>query len=221
MSSVTIAESFDRPLPPIPCIQHSGNAHISGPSTSNAEAPSFAFSVPFNTWDQYADQVLRRSSLSGHALASYETTRQLRLEADVADAAAVHLINPIDMAISSYRPGSVISLNQHTVGTARTDKCWLFNGSEEVPFAVLDYKRPGIIREKEFAKAFVLPQHTGTYSRRVTQMRRRCFVGNSETLLKQAVNYSDQYQTKYVALFDWQCLLLLVLEQREGFNGGL
>ncbi|KAJ3530663.1 hypothetical protein NM208_g9224 [Fusarium decemcellulare] len=194
MPSVTIAESFDRPLPPIPWAQYSANTHISGLSTSDADAPSFAFSVPFKTWNQYADQVLHRSSLSGHTLSSYETTRQLRLEADVADAAAVHLISPIDMAISSYRPGSVISLNQHTVGAARTDKCWLYKyGSEEVPFAALDYKRPGTIREKEFAKAFVLPQHMEANSRRVDQMGCGYFMDNSETLLKQAVNYSDQY----------------------------
>ncbi|KAM6535576.1 hypothetical protein FALCPG4_005130 [Fusarium falciforme] len=47
------------------------------------------------------------------------------------------------------------------------------------------------------------------------------FSHNSNILLKQAVNYCSQYETKYIAFFDWDSLLLIYLEDAEGNNGGI
>lgn len=46
------------------------------------------------------------------------------------------------------------------------------------------------------------------------------FDRNSRILLKQAVNYANVYRTKYIAFFDWNVLVLLVLANQEGNDGG-
>ncbi|EQL04188.1 fic/DOC family protein [Ophiocordyceps sinensis CO18] len=56
---------------------------------------------------------------------------------------------------ASY-PGEILSLNQHAVSTARADKCWLrrIPGEKDMPFAVLDYEKAGIIRARDLKKGF-------------------------------------------------------------------
>ena len=150
MPSINIAESFNTRIPDAVAIHTSPDAHISGPSTQNAEAPGFALQIRFqDAWDVFATRIPRRVNLSGQRLASWEDTRQLLVEADVGDAAAVHLINPIDLALSARHPREIICLNQHAITpTVRADKCWLRSTPDGyAAFAVLDYKRAGVIRD--------------------------------------------------------------------------
>lgn len=221
MPSINIGESFNTALPDEVVVDPSPEAHISGPSTGLAEAPGFAFQVRFRAWNIHADDCLRRVNLSRHKLASWEDTRELRVEADVADAAAAHLINPVDLALSARHPGEITCLNQHPITpTVRADKCWLWGPPEnDVAFAVLDYKRAGVIRASEIEMAFVPPEQYAWYEEAVLRDGSR-FAGNAWILLKQAVNYADQYETRYIAFFDWNTLLLLVLADQEGPTGG-
>lgn len=223
MPSTNIGESFNTSLPDEVAIYWSPDAHVSGPSTQMAEPPGFALQVRFqDAWNVYANDILRRVNLSRHKLASWEDTRQLLVEADVSDAAAAHLINPIDLALSARYPGQITCLNQHAITpTVRADKCWLWGNEESyVAFAVLDYKRTGVIRDSEIESAFVRLDDFQWHEQMVAQDGSR-FGGNALILLKQAVNYADQYQTQYVAFFDWNTLLLLVLDDQEGPNGGI
>ncbi|KAF5002050.1 hypothetical protein FDECE_10747 [Fusarium decemcellulare] len=220
MPSISIAESFDRPLPIGTVGEESPKAHVSGPSTLDADPPGFAFPVPFSTWNHFADQLLHRTQeLADHRLASWEQTRLLRVEANVSDAAAVQLINPVDLAFSTLYAAPIKCANQLCRGTARTDKCWM-RDQEQIPFAVMDYKRPGVIRREEFEDAFVLPEDYATEARHV-QAQGGLFEDNASIIMKQAVNYAEQYGTNYVAFFDWKTLLLIVLEQREVYSGGM
>lgn len=223
MPTLNIAESFDHGPPggTRASSEQFPDAHISGQSTLLAEAPGFALEVSYrNIWNRHANDVLRNVNLTRHRLASWEPTRQLLVEADVSDAAALQLINPVDLALSAHHPGEIVSLNQHIVGTARSDKCWYRctpRGNKF--FAVLDYKRPAVIRNWEFEEAMT---NMDRYDQMVYKVQQsgRLFEGNSEILLKQAVNYADQYQTKYIAFFDWDMLLLLVMADQEGISGG-
>lgn len=137
------------------------------------------------------------------------------------DASAVHLINPVDLALSTWHPNEIVSLNQHTSGTARVDKCWLrrIPGGTR-PFAALDYKKAGVIREDEYQEALRDPANYQQLANHAWGTD-SSFTGNSAILLKQGVNYANQYETKYIAFFDWNSLLLLVLTDQEGTSGGM
>lgn len=219
----TIAESFDISLPdqaarsedPYP------EAHVSGPSTQSAEPPTFSYKISFRDgWGAYAARLLRHVNLSRPRLASWEGSRALLNEADVSDAASPQLLNPVDLALCARHPGVIRSFNQYPVGTARADRCW-FQENQGVPtlFAVLDYKRPGVIRREEFEAAVVQDVQSDPRLA-LLEPEDSLFTGNSRILLQQAVNYANQYQTQFVAFFDWETLLLLVLPCQEGALGG-
>lgn len=139
MPSITIADSFDRPFPAHVNVDDiDRRTHVSGTSTEMATPPAMGYPIAFDTWNAYSAGLLNIHhvdvDLRGHRLASWEDTRNLRVEADVGDATAVHLINPIDLAICARYPGRVTSLNEHavpepsayrTAPVARADKCWL------------------------------------------------------------------------------------------------
>ncbi|KAH7019785.1 hypothetical protein EDB80DRAFT_820402 [Ilyonectria destructans] len=238
MSYISIADSFDTLFPSEVSVSVIPKAHISGPSTQRSSAPGFAYPVTFDTWNAYSNRLLDNHNinhtLGRHNLASWEETRELRVEADVGDAAAVHLMNPVDLAISATYPGYIASLNEHAVYTerftnnpvpaARADKCWLWYDDREVPtyFAVLDYKKAGTIQAREFAKALIPPGQPYEVSLRAKfdTENESLFLDNSHILLKQAVNYANRYATKYVAFFDWNVLALLVLEDQQLGDGG-
>ncbi|RSL78765.1 hypothetical protein CEP51_007929 [Fusarium floridanum] len=84
---------------------------------------------------------------------------------------------------------------------------------------MLDYKRPGVIRFNEFTRACCAPDE---FDRRLARLggKPTSFEGNAEILLKQAVNYACLYQTKYIAFFDWETLVLIYLGNIEKRIGG-
>lgn len=223
MPATTILASFDEPVPTrTNSIVEDPRAHISGPSTSAAEPPKFGLRLQnFFAQVSIAPLDLNQSRLRDSYLATWEETRNLQLEADVSDAAAVQLINPVDLALSAHHPRQVYQLNQETVAAlVRADKNWhrLLDGGT-LRFAVLDYKRPGVIRPKEFTQALFRPEQLARQLSRAGKIT-TLFSLNSQILLKQAVNYSYQYQTKYIAFFDWEYLLLIYLNDAEESNGG-
>ncbi|KAL2689403.1 hypothetical protein Neosp_003456 [[Neocosmospora] mangrovei] len=225
MPAITILASFDKAVPiRTDPIAKEPQAHISGPSTQSAEAPKFGIRLQ-NFFAQISISPLSHSRLRDSYLATWEETRSLRLEADVSDASAVQLINPVDLALSAHHPKQILQLNQEAStivgGRARADKTWhqRLGGSSTRRFAVLDYKRPGVIQHNEFARALCDQKHLAQNLSRADKIY-TLFAGNSNILLKQAVNYSNQYETKYIAFFDWDSLLLIYLEDAEEDNGG-
>ncbi|KAF7557073.1 hypothetical protein G7Z17_g892 [Cylindrodendrum hubeiense] len=235
MASINIIEAFGQPLPHDIKNAPAHMTHISGHSTELATPPAFAYEASQTGWEAYANGLLGNpivnSTLRTQRLASWENIRYLDVEGDVGDAAAVHLINPVDLALSAGHDSDIRSLNQHTVKAdhvglhnARADKCWAWYDRHEIPtyFAVLDYKKIGTIQENEFTMALAPARQS--FQANVDQafgLRAETFFEkNSYILLKQAVNYADQYNTRYIAYFDWRCLVLLHLTQANESDGG-
>ncbi|KAL2887657.1 hypothetical protein HOO65_050778 [Ceratocystis lukuohia] len=205
----TIIDSFYNAIPEVqaPTPQNSSHrTHVSGSSTARAESPFFAFHPNLDSWTMYADKILqnRRVSrfLSHNYLATWERCRDIVNEADVADAAAVQLMNPVELAFCAIHTTPIRSANNYSASNrSRADKVWLRYGAVKgwEPFAVLDYKKIGTIKEDEVFKACISP---------------------SEYHHAQGVNYSYSYQTQYVAFFDWDVLLLLYFGDRTEWSGG-
>lgn len=232
MPSITIADSFNLELPGEIYNATAVGTHVSGHSTEMSEPPLLGYDAPLEAWMPFARGLLHDhdidSKLRDDRLASWEDTRELLVEADVTDVSAVHLMNPVDLAISAGHVGRISDLNQHSVQTeslhsARAEKCWVwYRDGHPNYFAVLDYKKVGTVIDQEFFAAMPPPgqRHEVSVAQLYDARRVSYFGGNSETLLKQAVNYAEQYGTRYVAFFDWNCLVLLFLEEQEELVGG-
>jgi hypothetical protein len=87
-------------------------------------------------------------------------------------------------------------------------------------FAVVEFKKRGVIVPQEFRTAQRLnhvPSQNETnalvhsaqqYIQSPPPGDASFFMGNSRTLVKQAASYAIRHRTRYVALFDWDTLVL-------------
>ncbi|KAL2885054.1 hypothetical protein HOO65_080004 [Ceratocystis lukuohia] len=222
----TIIDSFYQAIPEVqvsPPLGTSRRTHVSGSSTAYAEAPYLAFHTDLVLWEMYADRILQRlhasDSFSCNYLATWEPCRRLVNEADVADAAAVQLMNPVEMAFCAIHGSRIKSLNNSAApNRSRADKVWMRYDAVRgwTHFAILDYKKIGTINEDEVFRACVSPSdYHSTVDSQVSLFR-----GDILTIIKQGVNYSESYETRYIAFFDWDVLLLLYFGDRIGTTGG-
>ncbi|KAH7159543.1 hypothetical protein B0J13DRAFT_616356 [Dactylonectria estremocensis] len=208
--------------------------HTSGYKTKEAEPP--AFSIPYGRhhYIRRADDLLRErivyTSIRSHYLATWERTRYLQVEADVSDAAATQLLNPVNLTIcAAHRNTEIRCLHQRTLHDVRADVVWCYPSDDDDDndeslryFAALEYKRPGAIDEDEFESAELLENETyrqakdrGYRTMAGDDTDPSLFRGKSCKFLKQATTYANVYETKYVALFDWNFLVLLYMERQD------
>jgi hypothetical protein len=87
-------------------------------------------------------------------------------------------------------------------------------------FAVVEFKKRGVIVSQEFRTAQRLTHvpsqneinaivHSAQqYIQSTPPGDASFFAGNSRTLIKQAASYAIRHRTRYVALFDWDTLVL-------------
>jgi hypothetical protein len=181
-------------------------------------------------WLDLADEILTTTTsqrIDRAYLATWEAdNRVLRTEGDVVDASSCQLFNPVNLALTSfYRHENVVMLNEHNAtvdgadNRSRVDRAWTLEGDWEHPFAVLEAKRSGTILPQQYERAIQEGFHHRASGEPI-QSRETTFLENSYELMAQAARYSVKYYTPYVALFDWDHLVLAVMEQASGTNGG-
>ncbi|OAA58493.1 hypothetical protein SPI_06566 [Niveomyces insectorum RCEF 264] len=231
-------DSFNRSIPVADFFQvndPSPAAVVSGSSTRAAEPPGIALPVPFRAWNSLADDILNnhsvRNRLAGSYLPSWEEGRYFGVEGDVVDASCLQLTNPVDLVLSARHRHKTLILNQHSVNNqdARADRIWYKRSDPAIPnefilsgtgtIAILDYKRAGVIRPYEFAQASVSQSYFNQMTDTATYAS-FSFESNSSIIMRQAVHYANSYNTRFVAFFDWTCLLLIVLDDLEENLGG-
>lgn len=218
--SFTIPESFRAHLPDT----YRENLPDTDPrltgSSANADAPAVAFLVKVDVWTHLGRQLLQGlgTSLDHTYLAAWESTRILRNEGDVQCAASPQLMNPVDLVLGASHSTPIRAFNEYIVKTARPDRVWVAETSTgRKNIAVLDYKRVGTILPheiKELLNAGAIAQRTGNFGFPLND------TGKTTSLLKIATNYATVCKTRYIAIFDWDYLLLLVMEKVEDNNGG-
>ncbi|RMJ09803.1 hypothetical protein CDV36_010570 [Fusarium kuroshium] len=126
MPATTIFAAFDEHMPVrTDPIAEDPKAHISGPSTLKSEAPKLGLRLQ-NFFAPLATNLIR-GHLKNSYLATWEETRRLIVEADVSDAAAPQLINPVDLALAAHHPKEIYHFNQEYIknyasASARVDK---------------------------------------------------------------------------------------------------
>ncbi|POS78955.1 hypothetical protein DHEL01_v202642 [Diaporthe helianthi] len=226
----TIYESFTQALHGFrECgIQVEVRGKSSGKYTHDSEPPNCAIGIPLKHWTEMAEKCLEKHKhdLAAKYLPEIRDTIEFKSEADVVKASALYLIQPVEDAYRLAHPGD-ICLDELTKGSSsRVDSAYFSGppdnkqapGSSSNIFTVLEYKKFkslsrkhfkfGIVSEyKHYRNAQEIPRFADTDS-------------NTEIILKQATHYSWAFGTPFVALCDYNTLVLLFINIEQDKKGG-
>lgn len=219
---VTLAQSLEptRPLPNFPTEGGSPNVTASGNSTTQTDAPKFALATPQGHWQGTAPAALQTIAASVGNNPNPLTTEYLYepesaiyhgSEGDVVRSSALYLLHPVNQALSLLTHDSVYCLSEATAHNVRSDITY-YRGAR--PFAVVEFKRRGVIRLAEFRAAVKAITPATSEASLVASAsahnstHHTFFDGNSTILIKQAASYAINHRTRYVALFNWDFMVL-------------
>lgn len=205
------------------------NVHVSVPSetTKAFQPPNFLLKTPESKWLSIADAALdkHRSKLDQKStrLAPWESNMRMESEGDVVYGSAIFLNNPVHIALHTAQNHSRACdvRSEVTLGTtSRADLGYFRNGQA---YAILEYKKLGAVSKRcsrgEFDRGVPKdPKMFAAWMERSEHRFLRNVRGAEDTraLLQQAVHYYSKFGARFVALFDWNALVLLVLPPCQG-----
>ena len=212
-------------------------AHISGKTTERTAPPKYHESRPLNDYTAAGQAAVAavQADLQQHYMPSGEDLFAHRAEADVVRSAALYLLHPVNMALNFRSPLDYKCFSEFKANTVRSDVVFIRradNGVGVSCFAVLEFKNRGVLdlHRHPWDQTLTSGRNTGAL---LTQQvlasnafggninlvvgnapendaeEMTYFDGNPLILVKQAALYAIKYKTKYVALFDWNTLILI------------
>lgn len=206
-----------------------GNVHVSAPSnaTKAYQPPNFLLKTSESKWLSIADAALSqhksRLNQKNTRLAPWESNMRMESEGDVVYGSAIYLNNPVHLALHAAQnhSRSCDVRSEVTLGTtSRADMGYFRNGRA---YAILEYKKPGAVSKRcardDFERGVPKdPKMFAAWMSNAEQRFKRDVRGAEDTrfLLQQAVHYQDKFGARFVALFDWNSLVLLVLPPCRG-----
>ncbi|KAK3983855.1 hypothetical protein QBC44DRAFT_353984 [Cladorrhinum sp. PSN332] len=227
---VTLANSFPvappRPLPNYPTNGGLARASASGASTINTEPPKFAVASAALYWQNSGDSTLthitatqgNNNALTTEFLSEVEPAIYHASEGDVVRSSAIYLLHPVNQALSLWTGNGVFCQSEATANGIRGDITY-YRGTRA--FAVVEFKKRGVIKPAEFTAAIKTITAATTEATLVSQANNRAnpentfFDGDSTILIKQASSYAINHRTRYVALFNWDALVLCHFSQLD------
>ncbi|CAP71805.1 uncharacterized protein PODANS_6_7520 [Podospora anserina S mat+] len=233
---VRISQSFanvaTNALPTYPNPHGNANATISGDSTRDTDPPYFAIASQ-NNWNNLGTNFLGNhpaSTTPNHQL-NVETV-SLREDAvhhgsegDVVRSAAMYLLHPINQALSTHPNIAITCQSEASTNRIRSDITYYRHPNTANPnfkaFAVVEFKKRGVITATEFAatiRSQTVPtqqvvDNTVAAAMALPHGKQTYFDGDSFVLIKQAASYAVAHRTPYVALFNWDFLVLVHFTQ--------
>lgn len=140
-------------------------------------------------------------------------------EGDVVRSAAQYLLHPVNQALSSV-PGVLVRCqSEATTTNIRSDITYYRGPNAQNPiykaFAVVEFKKRGVIKQAEFHNTIrhqappTQQQVAATVAAALALNNETYFDGDALILIKQAASYAVAHRTPYVALFDWDFLVLV------------
>lgn len=222
--AISIYDSFRHAVFQPPTAAEEPSAHTSGSTTKESSPPQFLLNVEASVWMNMSGWVLQkgRATLERAYLPTREVGASYKSEGDVVAGATLELNHPVNVAIKAYEPA--IRYGREMISPsrkARADKVYYTvkpDGSN-LYFAVLDYKTVSVLNAAQFLKGTVTSKED--FRRRINAFHDKLEVGtNAWTISKQAVNYSFQFDTPFVAFFDMRTLVLFVFCDRQDIDGG-
>lgn len=236
--ATTIFDSFNEALPPFPQLgtQLETRAKPSGTTTAECTPPSCGINIPLKHWTDLASDLCLeqyKDVLRTEFLPTVDSFIEFKSEADVADASTLYLTHPVHVAYQlvhasdpDRRVDQLTIPMSGTTPSSRVDRAY-FSGrpdNEETPgnsrniFAVLEYKKFKGLPRDEFNSGMV--SNSKDFG---TSLAHPPFIkqdSNATIFLQQATHYAARYRTPFVALCDYDTLILLVMTQVEKKHGG-
>lgn len=232
----TIRQSLKTPLPVYANVGAvNPTVAASGDSTKAMDPPLFSHNIAASAYADHCNLTFlgnlpqTGTVIDRHEVAP-ETTFEHKNEGDVVRAAALYLIHPVNqtLAVNTSIAGTIVCQSEFTTQKVRSDMTyWKNTAGGRKQFAVVEFKKRTSIPAAEFARA---AKHAGTTPDPATitkiatlayqQPDGTYFSGNSKMLLKQAGSYAVAHNCKYVALFDWDHLVLIRFVQLSGQSVG-
>ncbi|KAF2789066.1 hypothetical protein K505DRAFT_254126 [Melanomma pulvis-pyrius CBS 109.77] len=146
-------------------------------------------------------------------------------EADVVYASAQYLISPIEsilnieygdrIRISSEKPGKSGKIGE---GHIRMDLVF-HRPEKEQTIAILEYKRRGFLQRRDFQGAFT-SSNVGLGEKLSRAANDPLLKDNAFVSSKQAAAYAIDTQTPFVAIFDWDTMVLFEFNNLKDDNVG-
>lgn len=190
----------------------------------------FAHEIEQRHWIEACNNVI--NGLPGHELENEGLDRKEAImyhkcEADVVRSAALYVLHPLNQALAAHpvTTGIITCLAEHSSNGLRADITYFRNpavpssGAEKRAFAVVEFKRRGLIDVGEFRTAQklganhsvqdVMNQKNNICAKAALQDDGTFYDKYSCTLMKQAAAYATSQRTRYIALFNWDVLVLV------------
>ncbi|KAI0468043.1 hypothetical protein F4859DRAFT_223044 [Xylaria cf. heliscus] len=178
-------------------------------------APVFCVMVPHQPWINRGLELLATAgdSPEGESVHLPENTLSHLCEGDLVHAAAECLVHPIRQALSTL-PAFASSIRR-SFGTKdnRSNSNISFQRMDERYFAILDIQKRGVIQDDEFRDATRILTEASSAFEHVQDIckydQSTSFRQNSRKLMQRAAVYAVTINTQYVALFNWDRLVLI------------
>lgn len=234
----TLWKSFSQALPQFPQLgdQMETRPKDSGTTTAQCTPPRCGIKIPAQHWVDLASRLCleqHSDDLKAKYLPGIENI-DLKSEADVVKVSTLYLTHPVHIAYQLVHPGDpgdrqldeLIKPQKRTTPSSRCDRAY-FSGradNENTPgnstnvMAILEYKKFEGLSRDHFRLGMV-PKYED-YTRAVTEPPFHRQESRAHVVLKQATHYAARFSTPFVALCDYNTLILLVMAEVEDFSGG-
>lgn len=232
----TVYDSFSQELPNFPQLgsQIQTRDKSSGSTTEICTAPKCGIEISVEHWTDLASRLCldqHKNDLEGMYLAPIDQSTAFKSEADVVEASASYLRQPVQFAYQLVHPGDIclrqLTKPQNDMHSASRVDIAYFSGvptDQKTPgnssnvFSVLEYKKFKGLSRDQFKQRTV--SNFDQYAGVVDGLPFVDSKTNAEMALKQATHYASSFSCPFVALCDYNTLILLVMNQVEDHDGG-
>lgn len=201
----------------------------SGTLTRDCTPPKCGVKIPVQHWIDLASRWClddHSHDLEADYLPKIHRSIRFKSEADVVAASALHLTYPVHTAYELVHPDLTV-LHEVTGGpSSRADIAYFSGepkdnrapGNSKNIFAVLEYKKFNGLVRSHFNKGIVSDYDTYTRTQQLPLFSDPSI--KAVMILKQATHYAGRFGSQFVALCDYNTLILLVMLRLEGRHAG-
>jgi hypothetical protein len=231
MTQLTFLEWFEKEHPkhePVNMVaMQNKKATASSITTKEQQPPEMLIRLHHEHWETKATRALTLEILcKNDALKQYASpTRLVNIanESDVVHLANTNLIKPVWRAIIAVYPGKLVTYSEQQLDVLRPDRVFKLSSSQGKNEAVMliEFKRCGYIHYDEFEDAMCDADEIDDKRRKLEEDDEETTLENNSNALlfvKQATAYYMSSRCRYVALCDYDKLVLLRYRHGEDLS---
>lgn len=195
-------------------------------TTTNCSAPDILIQVSVRKWTEVADSKLEEPHIQqdlANLYLPYNERTKVYSNGDVIVSSALWLHDPVEVVLESARYGKCSHRSEVHHDHGYADKVYYVQvgAGGDKPYPAVRYERPGVIRGLE-RRLVRCSENQETSSRPFGTTQNNAHTTEDKLpglLLQQSVQCAKSFNAVFVALFDWNILVLLVFHDRGGETG--